>query len=177
MKILVAVILLAAPALGSDQSAVAVIRAACGPDDVKFNVSSSGQQPAAQPEPGKALVYVAEQFDKPENELVTPTLRVGADGAWVGATYGASYLLFSVEPGEHHLCSDWQSLPPLRVINHVPASLASLTAEAGQIYYFRARIIEHSGNGPWTLDLERVDRDKGQFLVATSPLSGYRLKK
>jgi len=177
LKTILAVILLSAPVLLADQlPAVAVVKAACGPDEVKFNVGSSGPQPATQLEPGKALVYVVEEYEKPENELVTPTLRVGLDGAWVGATYGTSYLFLSVEPGEHHLCSDWQSLPPLRLINHVPASLASLTA-AGQTYYFRARIVEHSGNGPWTLDLERLDRDEGQLLVATSPLSGYREKQ
>ena len=175
MKTLLAVILLSLPALAADQ-APAAVAAACGPDNVKFDVDSSGRQPAAQPEPGKALVYVVEQFDRPTNELGRPTIRVGLDGSWMGANRGTSYLSFSVEPGAHHLCADWQSLPPLRLINHVPASLASLTA-AGQTYYFRARIVEHSGNGPWTLDLERLDRDEGQLLVATSPLSGYREKQ
>jgi hypothetical protein len=166
MKTLVVAVLVSLPALAGEQgSAVAAARAACGPADVKFNVTSSGQQLTAQSEPGKALVYVVEQFDKPENELVTPTLRVGLDGAWVGATYGTSYLFFSVEPGEHHLCSDWQSLPPLRLINHLPPSLANLTAESGRIYYFRARIIEHSGNGPWTSNGWIATRDNYWWLT------------
>jgi hypothetical protein len=178
MKTILASTLLSALALAAGQlPEVPAVKAACGPDNVKFNVTPSGRQPAAQPETGKALVYVVEQYDKPTNELVTPTVRVGLDGAWVGANYGTSYLFFSVEPGEHHLCSDWQSLPPLRFLNHVPASLSNLTAEAGQTYYFRAHIIEHSGNGPWTLDLQRIGSDEGQLLVATSPLSGYREKK
>jgi hypothetical protein len=178
MKTIFAVVLLSLPALAADHlPAVAVVKAACGPDNIKFNVSSSVQQPASQPDLGKALVYIVEQFDRPESQLVTPTLRAGLDGAWVGATYGTSYLFFPVDPGEHHLCSDWQSLPPLLPVNNVPASLASLTAQAGQTYYFRAHIIQHSGAGPWTLDLERVNSDEGQLLVATSPLSGYRQKK
>jgi hypothetical protein len=176
MKVLLAAILLSAPVLAADQlPAAAVVKAACGPDSIKFNVTSGGQQPAAQAGPGKALVYVVEQFDRPVNALVTPTLRIGFDGSWVGANYGTSHLFFSVDPGEHHLCSDWQSFPPL--VPRVQASLAGLTAEAGQTYYFRARIIQHSGNGPWTLDLERINDDEGQMLVATSPRSGYRQKK
>lgn len=175
-KILLAALLASAPLLFADHlPEVAVVKTACGPDSVKFDVTSDGRQPPAQSDPGKALVYVVEQLDRPVNALVTPTLRIGFDGAWVGANYGTSYLFFAVDPGEHHLCSDWQSFPPLTP--HVQPSLASLTAQAGQTYYFRARIIQHSGNGPWTLDLERIDSDEGQLLVATSPISGYRQKK
>jgi len=173
MKALLVVVLSLLPALAGDQaSAPAVVKAACGPDNVKFKVSSSGQRPAAQPEPGKALVYVVEEFDRPRNEIGKPTIRVGLDGSWVGANRGTSYLFFSVEPGEHHLCADWQSLPPWL---HVPASLANLTAESARTYYFRARVMENAGY--FTLDLEPVNSDQGQMLVTTSPLSGYRPKK
>jgi len=175
MRPLLAVVLLSLPALAADPaSTVAVVNAACGPDNVKFNVKSSrGSQPAPQPEPGKALVFVVEQYDRPANEFGKPTIRVGLDGAWVGANRSTSHLFFSVEPGELHLCSNWQSLPPwLRV----QASLASLTAEPGQTYYFRTRVIEHD-RSVFTLDLEPINSDEGQMLVATSPLSDYRQKK
>jgi hypothetical protein len=171
MKTLLAVILLSLPALAADQ-APAAVAAACGPDNVKFDVDSSGRQPAAQPEPGKALVYVVEQFDRPTNELGRPTIRVGLDGSWMGANRGTSYLSFSVEPGAHHLCADWQSLPRWL---HVPASLANLTAEPAQTYYLRARVMENAGY--FTLDLEPVNSDQGRMLIETSPLSGYRQKK
>jgi hypothetical protein len=177
MKALFAVVLLSLPALAADQAPAAALRAACGAENMKFSASAGGQQPAAQPEPGRALVYVVEQFEHPENALVTPTLRIGMDGAWVGATYGTSYLSVPVDPGDHHLCTDWQSLPPLMPINAMQPSLAGLKAEAGQIYYFRARIIQHSGSGPWTLDLDPVNSDEGQLLVATSPASSSRQKK
>jgi hypothetical protein len=173
MKILLAAILFCLPALAANPApAVAAVTTACGPDNVKFKVSSSGRQPAAEPEPGKALVYVVEQFDRPSNEIGRPTIRVGLDGSWMGANRGTSYLSFSVEPGEHHLCTDWQSLPPWL---HVPASLAGLTAEPAQTYYFRARVMENRGY--FTLDLEPVNGDEGRMLVETSPLSGYRPKK
>lgn len=178
MKTLLAVVLLAMPVLAADQApAVAAVTAACGLDSVTFKADSNAKvrHAAVEPDAGKALVYVVGQFDRPVNyTLVTPTLRIGMDGAWMGANYGTSYFSFSVEPGEHHLCSDWQSFP---FPPQVPASLASLTAEAGHTYYFRARIIHHSRYGPWTLDLQRTDNDEGQMLVATAPLSDYRQKK
>jgi len=105
--------------------AVAAVRAACGSDNVRFKVSSRVQPPTAQPEPGKALVYVVEQF----------------------------------EPGEHHLCTDWQSVRPWL---HVQPSLARLTA--GNAGYF-------------ALDLETVNPGEGRMLVASGPLSSYRPKK
>jgi hypothetical protein len=179
MKILLAAILCSVPAIAADRAwETAAVRAACGPDDVKFNATTGGLLPAPQLEPGKAMVYVAEQFDSPTGELVTPTVRVGVDGSWVGANYGTSYLYFPVDPGAHHLCADWQSLPPLTHVQmSLTLSLASLTAESGQTYYFRARIVDHSGAGPWTLDLELVNSDEGQLLVAISPASDYRRKK
>ncbi len=176
MKTILAVVLLALPVLAADRAwEMAPVKAACGPDVVKFSASPGGNQSAQQPEPGKALVYVVEQFESPTNALVTPTLRVGLDGSWVGASYGTSYLFFPVEPGPHHLCSDWQSFPPL--VPDVQVSLAGLTAEAGQTYYFRAHIVQHSATGPWTLDLERVNDDEGQLLVDTAQPSNYRQKK
>lgn len=177
MKTMLAAFFLSLPALaGEPASPVAAVNAACGPDNVKFSVKSiEGQPPAApQPEPGKALVYVVEQYDRPGNELGKPTVRVGLDGSWVGANRSTSYLFFPVEPGEHHLCSDWQSVP--RTIVPVRPSLAILTAEPGRTYYFRAHVIEHSLS-LWTLDLEPLNDDEGRLLVATSPRSDYRQKK
>lgn len=173
MKTLLVVILSSLPALAGDQApAVAAVKSACGPDAVRFIVKPGGHPAAPQPPPGKALVYVVEQYDRPRNEIGKPTIRVGLDGSWVGANRSTSYLFFSVEPGEHHLCADWQSLPPwLRV----QASLANFTAEPAQIYYFRSRVMENAGY--FTLDLEPVNNDQGRLLAASAPLSEYRQKK
>jgi hypothetical protein len=147
---------------------------ACGPLDAKFDAQAEAGQPAAQlsaqlsaqAEPGKALVYVAEDFTKAPGEIDNPTLRVGMDGAWVGATRTNSYLAFAVEPGEHHLCSSWQShwqrLSKL-------AAFAGFTAEAGKVYYFRERITYSSAGkaANMILDLEAVNPDEGRYLVAT----------
>jgi hypothetical protein len=180
MKTLLAAVLVALPAVAADLPAVAPVKAACGPDNVKFNASPIGGQPAAQPEAGKALVYVVEELFRPADELITPTVRVGVDGSWVGANYGTSYLFFSVEPGEHHLCADWQSAP--RWIGE-KVSLTSIKVEADRTYYVRARVLDQGKHGlldegsSVVLDLEQINSDEGQLLVATSPLSGYRQKK
>lgn len=106
------------------------------------------------------------------------------DGSWVGANDGNSYFFFSVTPGEHHLCVDQQtkSASDIRTV-----SLNFFTAEAGKTYYFRARVkpnydLELTGkeNYPpvsWILDLDPINSDEGQYLVAASASSVWRLKK
>ena len=37
------------------------------------------------------------------------TVRIGMDGAWVGADKRDSYFVLDVSPGLHHLCASWQS--------------------------------------------------------------------
>lgn len=176
-KTLAAVILLSLPllpAMAADSTqAAAVVKDACGPADVKFDVKSNeAQQAVQQPQAGKALVYVVEQYERPGNQYGKPTVRVGIDGSWVGANRSTSYVFFDVEPGDHHLCADWQQ-PPFGTDK---VSLANLTAEPGQTYYFRA-LTTQATIGFSTLDLELVNSDEGRLLVAGSPLSDYRVRK
>jgi hypothetical protein len=89
------------------------------------------------------------------------------DGAWLGATRTNSYLAFSVEPGDHHLCTSWQSR--LKRLSKL-AAFAGFTAEPGKVYYFRERITYSSVGGntaSMNLDLERMNPDEGQYLVAS----------
>jgi len=148
---------------------------ACGPLDNQFDAHAASQ-PAVQPEPGKALVYVAEDFRKAPGEVGNPTLRVGMDGTWLGATRENSYLAFTVEPGEHHLCTSWQSR--WQRLSRLIA-FAGFTAEPGKVYYFRERITYSSTGGNsavMNLDLEPVNPDEGQFLVASYKPSSSRPK-
>jgi len=140
--------------------------------NVKFQINiDDGHSPIPKVEPGKALVFVIE--DQRYTGANDVTVRVGLDGAWVGATQGNSYLSFTVEPGEHHLCADIRPgiLYPGRTV-----SLSGLTAEAGRVYYFRAR----TTGGPSAalapdatifIDLDLLNGDEGKLLVASSPLS------
>jgi hypothetical protein len=151
----------------------------CGPADVKFDVRHDNtRHPLLQePEEGKALVYVIEVFQKPPGELGNPTIRVGLDGSWVGANQGSSYLSFSVDPGEHHLCTNWQSMWKRLSDQH---SLTSFTAEAGKTYFFRVQThVESEGRESqiWYIDLQTVNADEAKYLIATSLLSVSQPKK
>lgn len=160
-------------AVAQDASAVIAAEAACGPPAVEFHIKTDTvQHPVAQPDPGKALVYVI--LDEKFQTVRAVTARVGMDGAWMGANRGNSYLFFSTDPGEHHLCTDWVSglLPTGRLV-----SLAHFTAEPGHVYYFRVR----TSGGPSSymkdsersasIDMDLVNSDEGKLLVASSPWS------
>jgi len=156
---------------------VASAQAACGPSTTEFNIKTNSEPSRSieQPEPGKALVYVIE--DQKYKAVRDVTTRVGVDGHWIGANRGNSHLFFSVEAGEHHLCTDWISdwLPGGRLV-----SLSMLNAKAGKVYFFRARTTGGPGalgDGRWqsadaaSLDLDRVNSDEGKFLIVSSTLS------
>ena len=172
MKFAFAFILTAASVSAQSSTPAPLPQNVCGPMNVEFQINVGGSHsPSPKVEPGKALVFVIEdQRYLGANDV---TVRVGLDGSWVGATRGNSYLFFTVEPGEHHLCADIRPgiLSPGRVV-----SLFGLTAEAGSVYYFRAR----TTGGPSAalapdhtifIDLDPLNSDEGNFLVAFSPLS------
>jgi hypothetical protein len=181
MKAALVVILLAASALAQDISTAAA-ESACGPSDSQFAIKTKvGDHPLAQTDPGRALVYVIEE--QKFRAFRDVTARVGLDGSWVGANRGNSYLFFPVDPGEHHLCTDWISewLPGGRLV-----SLANFTAEPGKIYYFRARTTggpSAIGDGKWeaadgaSIDLDLVNSDEGKLMIARSVLSVSHPKK
>jgi hypothetical protein len=171
MRALLILAVVASSVFAAGQATVAAAESACGPGNVRFDVNAEkDQHPKATAQDGKALVYVVEVFEKPRNQIAKPTTKIGLDGSWVGANKSNSYFFFPVEPGEHHLCMAWQSI--LKGYSKKVA-LSGLTAEAGKTYYFRARIMEHDqGDGAWfTLDLEPVNGDEGQLLIATSAFS------
>jgi hypothetical protein len=180
MKTLLAILLFASPLFAQDQAAAARTAAGCGPNEVKFTVKTDKKQhPTAQPEAGKAIVYVfgGDGFDV--GGLVvggreTLTTRWGVDGLWVGAGYRNSYFFFSLDPGDHHLCAGRQS-------NSKPSAATSFTAEAGKAYYFHTRS-RHSGNhahnyGPGETELEPLDPAAAQLLIANSPFTIFQEKE
>ena len=171
MKPLLAVILLSCIAFAQDQSAIDKAKSACGPDDVKFDVKTSDTgAPAATPQTGKALVFLIGQ-DLTTCSGCGTVARVGLDGAWAGAIQLGSYMAFTVDPGEHHLCTNWQSW---FAGHNKPVGLTSFTAEAGKVYYFRTRVF--AGKQIY-LDLTLVNDDEGKYLVASSPVSESHPKK
>ncbi len=98
--------------------------------------------------------------------------KVGVDGNWVGANQGNSYFSFAVDPGEHHLCVNWQSRLEWR---SRAFALANFTAEADKVYYFRTRLF--STRSDYVFDLDLVNSDQGKLLVASSAFSVSHVKK
>jgi hypothetical protein len=167
MKILVALFLGCAVYVQAQSSNP---RAACGPENVGFNVKrDKNATPSAQPEPGKALVYFVQDAG-PSGGIAYPTTRLGIDGAWVGANKDSSYFAASADPGEHHVCAMIQSS---LVDNSV--ELAHFTAEAGKVYYFRTRLL--LSRSMEFLELTPMDSDEGWNLVTSYPRGSSQPKK
>jgi hypothetical protein len=168
--ILAATVFSAAPALAQDQAAAARTAAGCGPSQSQFEVKLDDTlHLLAQPEEGKAIVYVF------EDDFTGPTMRIGVDGSWVGATNSKSFLYFSLAPGEHSICTEWQSNVFKKTSERVGGA-KSLTVEAGKVYYLRMTFEEVTkASGRIKLDL--TDNAEGQFLLSSSALSNSRPKK
>jgi len=151
----------------------AFVTAACGDNAVKFAVHQEKEHSVFSAPPGKALVYVIAQgayIDKPDKCGVVT--RVGMDGHWVGANCEHSYMMFKVDPGEHHLCSNWQT----KVFYHSqPASILGFNAKPESVYFFRAAIYANT-EAPMLIDLEPLNPDEARLLLSTELSSGSRVK-
>jgi len=166
MKTGLAVFLFAAFAFAQDQTAITAAESACGPQNVHFEVKRDSSRSVPQAEAGQALVVVVQDIGQTSCLGTCLTTRIGLDGAWVGAGQNNSYVSFPVQPGEHHLCANWQSrfVSLSRMV-----ALAHFTAEAGRVYYFRTRVF--GGREQNFLDLDALDSDQGRLLVASYPAS------
>ena len=165
-----AILFVVASAVAQNDESDNRIRPSCGPGDIKFEVQTSKHQPDTTVEPGKAQACVVEVLKTVLLYPRNPALRIGLDGSWIGAIRNKSYLIFPIDPGEHHLCAQRQSIQE-RVSRE--AAFASFTAEAGKRYYFRALFTGRN----LSLNLERVSPDEGQVLVSSSALSISHPKK
>jgi len=169
-KTILAVVLFASTVFAQDHPAAAAANGGCGPSEIQFDVKTNeNQHPVATPEAGKAVVYVFEDIEH------GPTMRVGLDGAWVGANKGKSYFFFSVNPGDHQLCTNWQSNIFKKTAKRIGSAIA-LKAEAGKVYYLRTQVYERSEQDH-NVKLEPVESAEGQFLISASKFSTFHPKK
>jgi hypothetical protein len=166
--------LLGGPALAQDSAALTA--AGCGPDKVQFEVKTDKRNHTeAAPAPGQALVYVFEdvKLDSDALPVNLATVRVGLDGQWIGANHGKSFFSFSVSPGNHDVCANWQStwVKISRLASAADlSSAASFMAEEGKIYYFQANVDERSHHQA-RVRLEPVDPAEAKLLITSSSLS------
>jgi hypothetical protein len=148
---------------------------ACGDLAGKFEVKQSDAGAPAQPEAGKALVYFIEK-DLTARTFATPTTRVGVDGKWAGATHGDSHFVFSVAPGNHHVCAYTQ----FGGVGGEGAAFAHFIAEAGGVYYFEIKNVRVSSSVSDDLldvTLLQPDSDEGRYLAESTPLVVASQKK
>jgi|HubBroStandDraft_4_1064222.scaffolds.fasta_scaffold09457_5 hypothetical protein len=176
MRALLAVLLFASSVFAQNQTPPTVPQSACGRAEVQYDVKKDQGQHIPEADPTKALVYVIQDQQTVGLCLkCTITTRIGLDGSWIGANNGGSYFFFTVDPGEHHLCANWQSRygEVSRLIG-----LVGFTAEAGKTYYFRSRILYFGGTGdaPY-LDFDAPNPDQAQYLISISPYSISHPKK
>jgi len=158
---------LTATCIAQDSTTQTAVAPGCGTTDTRFEIKKDkSRHPAAQPESGKAVIYFVE--DDTEFEAhPQPTTRIGLDGTWVGANHGNSYFYLPIDPGEHHLCAEWQSA----FARGRQSAAAHFTAEAGQSYYFSVK-------NTWLLhimipkiELLPLDSDQGQLLASRFAVS------
>jgi hypothetical protein len=144
------------------QAVASTLPDSCGNDKIKFEVKTSKGQPAPDAaDIAKAQIILLES----ENQMIAPfhnaTVRWGMDQSWVGADYGNSYFVLSIDPGVHHLCASWQSA--LRALKK-NVDLTSFTAEPGHTYYFLADVNVESQYAI-SFAISQLNDDKGQYLV------------
>jgi hypothetical protein len=150
-----------------------VVPASCASRNANFDVKLDESQHALLPaEPGKARVYFIQDLGRIDCLGSCGTVKIGLDGAWVGANQHNSYFSVSVAAGEHHLCANPQSR--FAAVNRLVA-LAHFIAEPGKVYYFRTRSVGDRDN-PF-FDLDPLDSDQAEYLIAAFPLSVSQLKR
>lgn len=153
----------------------------CGPAAMEFDVKTqAGSHDIPAAESGKATVVFL-QDDAKFGSRPRPTTRFGIDGTWVGATHANSYFYVSVDPGEHHLCANWQNRVSLFASTR-PTAASHFVAEAGKTYYFRAQDIALTGHDGALISepevrIEPVDSDEAQILIRTFSPSASHAKK
>lgn len=160
-----AILCSALPAMAQDDAAAARTTAGCGLSGDMFDVKTTdAHHPVGRPEDGKALVYFFVDF------VSSPTMRVGVDGNWVGADQDKSYFFFQVAPGEHNICTEWQSGTFKKSSERIGEAM-HLTAEAGRVYYLRLNF------GYQRMHLELADDAEGHFLIGSSLYATSTLKR
>ena len=164
------------------QGAKVILPKACGDDNVRFDVSTQkGQPPPAAPEAGKAQLVFIETMEKGGYtcighcpEFVT---RVGLNGAWIGANKGNSFFAYTVDPGEYHLCVDWQSA---RGKLRRKVGMDAFILDPGTVYYYQVKVKSIMMSDTYSeLDLKLValSQDEANYLFPLSALSISKPKK
>lgn len=134
---------------------------ACPAVDVKFKTATDKKShPTPEPPADKALVYVV----RPTmygNKIQT---KLAVDGKWTGANRGHNYFFFTLDPGEHYLCSKAEN-----------KSVMALKVEPGKTYYVEQKI--KMGFMKARNKLALLSEEEGSKKLAKSHPSSWEEKK
>jgi len=167
-KIMLLVLVCAAPVYGQNATTDFRTGAGCGPQKTQYEVTlSAPDKGVIAPSPQKARVYVIEIVGTNDAGVTT---RVGVDGNWVGANTGKGYISFEVDPGDHKICADWQSILKPR---QQDGGAMVMRAEEGRTYYFVVGVLARALD----FNLTEVDEAEGQWLLSISQKSVWTQKK
>ena len=167
-NILLLALVCAAPVYGQNATTDFRTGAGCGPGKTQYDVTlNAPDKGVIAPSPGKARVYVIEIVGANNTGVTT---RVGEDGNWVGAITGRGYTSFEVDPGNHNICADWQSIQKAR---QQDGGAIEMKAEAGRTYYFVVGVLVQALD----FTLTEVDEAGGQWLLSISGKSVWTQKK
>jgi hypothetical protein len=174
--LLLTILLPAAVSIRAQQPQTA-LPSACGPADAKFwsKAGERSQKSESKQDAGKARIYFVHQLGNgngPWTGTGQPTFPIGLDGNWVGAVHDSSFFFVDVAPGEHHVCVLEQTY---RRTGGDSLELMPLRVEAGNSYFVLTRM-EITGSNMGNFSLSEANRDMGQFLIDTLPISNWRRK-
>lgn len=152
----------------------AILPDGCGDDAITFDVKQETDNPGLPAlAEGKALIVFVET---PPVSNWSNKVRFGIDGNWVGATKGDAYFTVIVDPGKHDFCASMQV--PSQMTKTF-SKMASLTAEAGKVYYLEAAInVTGGGNASIAaFDFSQLSEKDGKYRVKAWKFATSKPKK
>jgi hypothetical protein len=135
---------------------------ACGTEKIDYAQTKKDEHPTPEAPADKALIYVLRM--RYNNFAYNIHSKLAVDGKWMGTNRGKTYFYFTVDPGEHHFCSE--------VGNQDAITMA---VEPGKTYYLQQHIV----TGTWKARtwLAVLNETKGKEELKYLNLSVFKVKK
>ena len=145
----------------SEPEMQALARKACGTTSVDYDAETKkDQHPTPEAPSDKALIYVM------RTTIIGYKIhsKLAVDGNWMGTNRGKTYFFFTLDPGEHHFCSESENQDGV-----------TFTVEAGKTYYLQQQV--KAGMWKARTKLALLDDERGKKELADLNLSVFMLKQ
>ena len=137
---------------------------ACGTEKVDYDAETKKAQHAAPDGPeapaDKALIYVM------RTTIIGYKIhsKLAVDGKWMGTNRGKTYFFFTVDPGEHHFCSESENQDAM-----------TMYVEPGKTYYIQQQVKARMWKARTRLEV--LNEAKGKEELQDLNLSVFTVKK